>query len=186
MSVSLKLELVKPVPISALLPEISGALRTILGLTSDPVLTVEVVSDKEAVSPQSFQIESGAEDVKIGIAGEPEAVTVYPFTIQVSPYAVPPYTEPIPLKSIKDKLLVGLYPESCRTPLELALAAAIAVSFSKYLGSEIVDPIPFYTEGVYHTADNFLSHIKVDRQFDDYRVAAQRFYDRLPKARGQS
>jgi hypothetical protein len=186
MSISLKLELVKPIPISNLLSEIGEALRAILGLKFDPVITAEVVSTKETAALQSFQIEAGAEDVKIGIAGEPETVTVYPFTVPVSPYAAPPYTEPIPLESIKDKLLVGIYPETCGTPLELALAAAIAVSFSKHLESEIVDSIPFYTEGLYHTADNFLSHVKVDHQFDDYRVAAQRFYDRLPKALGQS
>ena len=186
MSISLKLELVKPIPVTALLSEISGALRTILGLVFDPVISAEVVSTPGAMPAQSFQIKLGAEDVKIKIAGEPEAVTVYPFTVPVSSYAVPPYTEPITLESIRDKLLVGLFSETCRTPLELALVASIAVSFSKYLESEIVDPIPFYTEGLYHTADGFLNTIKVDRQFDSYRLAAQRFYDRLPKARGQS
>jgi hypothetical protein len=182
MSVSLKLELVKPLDVGSLLPEIGSILMVMLGLTFDPVIRAETMAGQAIIPLQVPDIKSEAGDIKIKIVGEPETVTVYPFSVPFSPYAGPPYTEPIPLESIIDKIMVGIYPETCRTPLELALAAAIAVSFGRYLESEIVDPIPFFTRDLYPQADSFLSQIKVSRQFDDYRLAAQEFYDNLPKA----
>jgi hypothetical protein len=183
MSVSLKLELVKPIDVGSLMPEIGSILKALLGLTFDPVIRTETMAGQETISLQTPHIESGTGDIRINIVGEPEAVTVYPFTVPFSPYAGPPYTEPIPPESIIDKLMIGIYPDTCRTPLELALAAAIAVAFGRHLGSEVVDPIPFFTKDLFHPANSFFSQVKVDRQFDNYRTAAQEFYDNLPKAK---
>lgn len=165
MSIALDLKLTKSIPINRVLPEAGKALQVMLGLTFTPIMTAEMVTDGKALSNADV-IEPSSGVIAIRIVNEPEVATVHPFTLDFP----------------DEKTYVAVSLQTWRTPLEAALVAAVAIAFGRYLRGEINDSASFYSAVLSQSATELMERLKLNKSFDDQRLAAQEFYDSLPKA----
>lgn len=165
MSIALVLELTNSIPINQVLPIVSNALRGILSLTFTPVVVAEKISSGEAVLDTDL-IEPSSEMIAFKIVNEPEVATTHAYILD--------YPE--------EKTHVAVSLQRWRTPLESALVAAVAIAFGEFLKEEIYDSASFYSTVPSQSATELLERLKLNKNFDDYRFAAQEFYNSLPKA----
>jgi hypothetical protein len=159
MSTLIRVEEVEPIEVGLILPDISEALRKILGLTySPPVIAVDWI-EYERELPDSHLIGPGKKEI-IGIKpDEGKAIA------SVSTY--------------EDQKYVYISPNRWRTALESALAAAVAVALAEYSDSEISDSALAFTREYSQPAEIFLKAIKAERTYYDVDEAAEEFGRRL-------
>lgn len=173
MSIDLNLKLTRPVEIDPLLPQISTFLRVILGQVNIPnISAVGYDHDNEVFVPlksRVIDLSSGESLFKIDIDDEPEIVGVG--VVQI---------EHPQLSDEEQGLFVYVNSGSQRTPLEFALMAAVAAAISYHLDTPVIDDRPFFTDIESQSANEFVDTIKVKGLFEDYRIAAQCFYESLP------
>lgn len=174
MSIDLNLKLTRPVEIDPLLPQISTFLRVILGQANIPnISAVGYDHDNEMFVPLKSRVIDLSSDTiffKIDIDDEPEIANVG--VVQI---------EHPQLSDEEQGLLVYVNSGSQRTPLEFALVAAVAAAIGYHLDTPVIDDMPFFTTGIDgQSANEFVNAIKVKGIFDDYRTAAQSFYESLP------
>jgi hypothetical protein len=161
MSVSIEVEKGKPFQIGAILPRAEKILKSILGLTNEPKITVNFVwNTKEDTSqPESAWIRPGMkEGFSAALCGEQAVAGVY-------------------AQEGVDYFVVS--PERWQA---VALGAAIAVVLAEHCGSEVRDTQSIYTLKEYMKPDEFLQAIKVDQIFDEINDATNYFFSRLPGA----
>jgi hypothetical protein len=169
--VSLNLKLVKPLAISTLIAETSSALQEILRLSFTPIIVAEEYVNQKRIPLRSEEVRSDSGMLFLEILNEPEVVSIVTFEVEH------------PLLSDEEQgAFIGISANTWRTPLEDALAAAVAVAFARKLGTVIEDNACVYSPVLSQSAESFIDAVKVKEPFDDYRVAAQRFYEALPQA----
>ena len=170
MSISLTVKLVKPIVISAVLPKIGAALREVLGLSFTPTIVAEEYVSRARVPLRSDTISLESGMIFFEVANEPEIASVVTYQ-----------TEHPLLSSEEQGVFTGVEVGSQRSPLEYALAAAVAAAFGRESGAPVDDYVPFFSEALSQSPDSFINAIRVGGAFDDYRVAAQTFYESLPR-----
>lgn len=149
--------------------EIGGALQEMLGLVSRPTIVSKEYVKGAHVPTESYELSPISNRILIEIVGQPESATVTTYEVD----------EPS-LPDDEQGAFVSVSPATMRTPLEAALAASVALVFGRELGSEIGDPPTFYTSRLNQSPDSFIKAVKISGTFDDYRVAADEFYGKLP------
>jgi len=173
MSIDLNLKLTRPVEIDPLLPQISTFLRVILGQANIPnISAVGYDYNNEMFVPlKSSVIDLSSDTIffKVDIDDEPEIANVG--VIQID--------QP-ELSDEEQGFFVYVNSGSQRTPLEFALMAAVAAAIGYHLDTPVIDDRPFFTDIESQSANEFVNAIKVKALFDDYRMAAQSFYESLP------
>jgi hypothetical protein len=169
MSISLTLKLVTPLPIGAMLPKIGVALQEVLRLSETPLIIAEGYVNRIRSPLRSDTLSLGSGTIFFEIINEPEIASVVVYEIQ----------HPL-LSNEEQGVFTSVHVSSFRTPLEYALVAAVAASFSRELDTPVIDNRPFFTEVLSQSADSFVEAIKVKDVFEDYRLAAQAFYSLLP------
>lgn len=175
MSVDLSIKLVAPVSIQDSLSKIGEGLRDVLGLSGSPVIGAESYVNGVRHSLTQTMIAPEGSASLFRIEREPELVNVGTYFVE----------QPL-LASDEQGSHIYVNVGSERSPLEYALAAAIAATFARELGTPVIDNTPFYTEVMSQSAETFISRIRVTGEFCDYRAAAKVFYERLPKRRRSS
>lgn len=168
---SLTLKLQRPLLIQPLLVEIGTALQEILGLTFIPVIVAEEYLNWTRIPLQSDELRLDSNMIFFEISNESEIVSVNTYAIK----------EPL-LSDEEQGIFVSIAAEIRRTPLEVALAASVAVTFGRELGNPIQDLATFYTPVLSQSGESFINAIKVREPFDDYHLAAKTFYDALLRA----
>lgn len=158
MSVLIRVEKMKSVQVSAILPKIGKALSYILGLRFEPELVATEMYKFEEVLPKSYCIEAGTAALGIKVKDEQAGVSVF---------------------SHKGVQNIVVSPDCWRTELEGALAVATAIALAEYSETEISDSGLTFTETFIQTAGEFAEAVRVDKTFDDINEAAQAFYARL-------
>ena len=170
MSVDLDVNLREPVAFSIVLPKVATTVREILGLSFIPQIVAEDYVSRIRVPLSSEKLCHGSSEVLIGIPGEPETASVGTYLID----------EP-QLPRAEQGVYAYVNVSWERSPLEYALAAAFAVTLGRELGVPVIDDACFYTSALSLGANEFIDVIRVGEVYDDYRVAAQVFYDALPR-----
>lgn len=170
MSISLSVKLTKPMLISAVLPDVIGALQEILGLSFRPIVKAKGFLNRERVPLQSDVVDQKSTMILFEIVDERAVVGV-------SVYRRDSDHDPGGEEGVFATIDVSAW----RSPLEYALAAAVAVAFGHQCDTMIMDYMPFYTRRFSQSADKFVKAIKVEATFTDYQTAGQAFYDSLPK-----
>ena len=168
MSIALEVKLTMPITIRAFLPKIGKALQEILELSFVPKILAEEYVDRKWVPLESDVLTKDSRLIGILIEGEPETVSVFAHSRaqdrlinEHGVFAIVEVTGP-------------------RTPLILALTAAVAVALGRECGTEVADNMPFFSNVFDRSSDDFVKAIQVKDSFDDYRAAAESFYGSLP------
>lgn len=152
--------------------EIGTALQEMLGLVSRPTIVAKEYVRGTHVRVESYELSPASNRILFEIIGEPESATITTYEVD----------EPLLLSDDEQGSFVSVSPATMRTPLEAALAAAVALVFGRKLGSEIEDSATFYTCEMHQWPESFFNAVRVSRKFDDYRAAADEFYGKLPVA----
>lgn len=169
MSIGLEVELTKPISIRPVLPLIGKTLQEILGLSSIPEIVAEEYVDRTWVPLRSELIAEDSKLIGLSIAGEPETVSVFA-CFRGGEYR--PEEE--------HGIFAFIEVTGPRTPLVLALTAAVAATLGRECGTDITDNMPFFSNVFDQSADDLVKALKVKQSFDDYRDAATVFYRSLP------
>lgn len=169
MSIALAVKLTQPISIRAVLPKIGKALQEILGLSFAPEIVVEQYQDRSWVPLKSEHLTEDSKLIGFSITGESETVAVF---------ARYRGAEHLP-EEPRDFFAV-IEVTGTRTPLVLALTAAVATALGRESGTAIIDDMPFFSSVFDQSADHFVNTIKVKNGFNDYRAAADAFYRSLP------
>jgi len=170
MSISLSVKLTKPMFISAVLPDVVEALQEILGLSFRPSVIAEHFLNRKRVPLQSNVIDQESKMILFEIINERAVVSISVYRRDLD-------HEPGEEGGVFATIDVSAW----RSPLEYALAAAVAAAFGHQCNTMITDYMPFYTRRFNQSADRFVNSIKVEGTFTDYQTAGQVFYDSLPK-----
>jgi hypothetical protein len=155
MAVLLRVERPRAVTLDLVLPEISRALRGILGLDYEPELIATKMYDFEEPLPCSTNVRAGSTSLAIKVKTENAAVSV--FSREGADY-------------------ITISPDCWRTKVESALAAAVAVALADYSGSEISESGLTYSSSFRQTARQFLQSVRVSERFDSINEAAEAFF----------
>lgn len=172
MSIGLGVKLTKPITIRAVLPKIGKALQEILGLSFPPEIGVEQYVDRTWVPLQSELLTDDSKLIGFSIAGEPETVAVFAH-----------FRGGEHLPDEPRGIFAVIEVTGTRTPLVLALTAAVATALGLESGTDIIDNMPFFSSIFDQSAEHFVNAIKVKDGFNDYRAAADAFYRSLPPHR---
>ncbi|MDT4966684.1 MAG: hypothetical protein QOJ64_1421 [Acidobacteriota bacterium] len=165
MSISLAVKVTKPILISRLLTNTGEVLAEILGLSFTPSLEANEYVNQEWVTATSEDLTADSNFIGIKIAGEPETAPMF-----VSNHD---WTHAGEVGRGEFAIVdVG----GGRTPLDFAIAAAVAAAIGRAHRSEIEDYLPYFTPLLEQSADDFVAAIKVRDKFDDYRQAASVFH----------
>lgn len=114
MSTVIRVEEVEPIEVGLLLPDISKALRLIIGLAFDIKLVTVRRFQRETILPESYRIEPGIIDL----------IGIMPVDLQAV----------VSVSTHKDKKYVYVSPDGWRTAFESALASATAIALAEYSG----------------------------------------------------
>lgn len=169
MSIGLAVKLTKPVAIRAVLPKIGKALQEILGLSFAPEIVVEQYLDRTWVPLKSELLTEDTRLIGFSIAGESETVGVFAH-----------FRGGEHLPEEPREFFAVIEVTGPRTPLVLALTAAVATALGRESGTDIIDNMPFFSGAFDQPAEHFVNAIKVKDGFNDYRAAADAFYKSLP------
>ena len=162
MSVTIWVENAKPVQIDSLLPEISITLKSLLGLSCSPALSIDSTwNSEEVINPQLIGwIEPNMEKgFSVRVDGEQGVVNVFSY------------------RGVS-RFVLSFHPWSAAP-----LCAAVAITLAKRSGAEITDLGSIYTISEYQKPDEFTRLLKVEKSFDNFHDAVECFFSRLP---GQS
>jgi hypothetical protein len=165
MSIAIDLELKNNIPIGPVLPEVGKALQEILALTYIPVIIAEFSVKNEPLI-DSYLIEPSSELIAVKIENEPEIATIITYTMDY------------PIEESRVAVSFCSY----RTPLEVALVAAVAIALGRFLKEDIYDSSLFYQTVLNQSAARLAENLRLEGSFDDYKLAAQELYNKLPKA----
>lgn len=164
---SLRVRIGGPLSLTSLLPKVSASLREILGLLYTPVVVANLLADKGLNQVESETISTEhVGRVFFMISGEPDNACLFCYERRIQHET---QEEPVALAVIE----VG----SGRTPLDFAIAAAVAAALARENSAGVVDDMPFFTERFEQSADEFVDTIKVPGIFNDYQPAARVFFE---------
>jgi hypothetical protein len=161
MSTLIRVEEVEPIEIGLILPDVSNALRLILGLAFNLDLVAVDRFQERTILPESYCIKPENQDL-IGIKClEGQAI--------------------VSVGTHEDKKYAYISPDGWRTALERALAAAVAIALAEYSASEISDSALAYTQVFSQSSQEFAQALKPeeDRLYYDVEEAAEAFITRL-------
>jgi hypothetical protein len=150
-----------PIAVGTLVPEIRKVLRLILGLTMNPSLAAVDRYGVEPLLEGTHRIEPGKKEEVIGIKSLDDRATV-----------------DVTTQNIIETICIS--PDTWRTDLEYAIAAAVAAAIAGLSEAEVQDPALTYTTVFSQPAKKFVEAIKVNRSFDNINEAARAFFPRLP------
>lgn len=169
MSIGLVVQMTHPIVIRELLPKIGVALQEILALSFRPEILGQEYADRKWGPLQSDHITAASRLIGFEVRGESEIVAVCAH-VRGGDHRT------------RDEhgIFMGIEVVGQRTPLEFALTAAVAIAVGRQCRADVTDNMPFFSVTFDQPADTFASSIKLQGVFDDYRVAAQVFYDSLP------
>jgi|SRR5215213_205035 len=168
MSIGLVVKLTHSVPVEEVLSEIGRTLKEILGLSFIPQVVAEEYSNREWGPLRAAVIAYSSSIIGFTIIGEPETAAVFTHVRNGG-------DRPIEEQGI----FVTVEVAGIRTPLAFALVAAIAITIGRECTTEITDNMPFFSKNFDQSAESFVTNIKLDGYYDDYRAAAQNFYFEL-------
>jgi hypothetical protein len=168
MSIGLEVKLTKPIIITSLLPKTGEALHELLGLSFIPEIVAEEYVDHTWKPLQSDLLSEDARLIGISITGEPETASLFAHSRRGD-------DRPKEERGVFAIIEVT----GARTPLALALTAAVAVALGRECATDVTDNMPFFSSSFDQSADDFVKAIKVKEGFGDYRSAAKTFYRSL-------
>lgn len=159
MATHIWVESTKSFYLGTILPRVSQSLRLILGLAYTPTLVGVQRWKPEEILPGTYSVKLDADSFGIKFVGEDALVSVAPS---------------------QKHMAICISPDSWRSKLESALAAAVAIAIGEYSESEISDPGLAYTKEANQSAKQFTESLMVDMAFNDLNKAAEYFFSRLP------
>jgi hypothetical protein len=167
MPVSLRVKISGPINLSSLLPKVSATLAEILGLPYAPEIVAEeyVGGQLKRVGSETISCKDGG-TVFLRIPEGADNASLFCYERQIEHETG---EESLPLAVIE----VG----SGRTPVDFAIAAAVAAALARENNTDVVDDMPFFTEEFEQPADRFIEGVRVKGLFNDYRTAAEAFFE---------
>jgi hypothetical protein len=172
MSVALLVILNRPLDLRVIEEASSQALREILNL--DHEAAVEVWFD-EPVGSKRATNNLLPEGLLVAIC----SISPYEEKVRMMPFLVPSSTSG---NNQADQTYLSIECHSSRTPLGLALAAAVARAVARLENSQIEDNSGYFTTQDVQSSDEFCSQLKLSREYADIEQAAGDFDNRLPKS----
>jgi hypothetical protein len=175
MSVALLVRLKHSLPLNEVGPAASLALRELLNLDRDPVVSARFDPDRRGGELTGLVTENSSR-VICALSGYEERVRIMPFVVPVQiPTSDGSY-------SFTDQSYLSIDWLFNKTPLCWALVAAAAVGTARKLGSEVEDNASFFSNIITQDPDDFCRSLKIPTQQVKVEVAAEMLYAKMPKS----
>lgn len=176
MSVGLKTKITAAIELDDLILDSRCALQEMLNVPIVPkLMAAQFVDKKWRTLDRPQQLRTASPIVGLSIKGAPEMAVVCVYERTSDRFPQPDWS-PEELGEIASVEVCGI-----RTGLSFALVGAISLAIARRCGGLIADEIGFYTSLFDSSADDFLRLTRVQERMDDYRKAANRFEQQLPK-----
>lgn len=142
------------------------ALKEILQVPDTPYLTVMELRKGQSYLSTTTEIDEYMEGaLLIGLEGCQETVSVNCFeAIDEANYQK------------EFSVVVG----ACKTPLEFALAASIAIALSRLSDSEVIDSANLWSLNNKQSCDDFIKSVSVHQKFNDITSSAEAMFSSCP------
>jgi hypothetical protein len=158
MSIDFYLDLHRPVFLRTLLPEVGRVLTEMLGLSSSPDLTLDVLENGQRKPAVTDELRDRSTPMfLISIAGEDETVALLATTS------------------------VSVEMGAMRSPLEYLLGAAVAIALARELGGTIGDDWHVFGDETQKSQEELLRRLKVSRKGLSPHEAAALVISKWPK-----
>jgi hypothetical protein len=169
MSTDLSVKLNRPIETGRLVRTAETTMRELLALLYTPTLNIKRVEAGIRHIVTSELIEKKQMFV-VGMEGHREEVAVVVHEIPQHPS--------IPEDEVG--LWTGVTVGAMRTPLEYAMAAAVAIALAREVKADVIDDALLWNRIEAQKPDDFLKAIKVCGEFEDIHSAAEAMYTAAP------
>lgn len=174
MSTDIFVRLIRPIALTELKDSIAEAIPEILAIASIPPISFFEPTGSGWVHTSATMIGSDGQELAVKLEGLDEAVSLLVIDIPEHPM----------LEKTESGLWCTASVRAMRTPLELALAACVAIALARLNHTTVVD-VGLRWGTIFESApSDFAQSISIRGPFKDLYEAADRFYAHMNEKKG--
>lgn len=176
MSVTLLVNLNRPIPLSEIEEVVSSALGELLNLDRNPDIKASIDESDRGGTPSENVLTATSNRVLCFVPGHDEIATVTPMTVPVQTATADGSY------AFSEQACLSVAWHFKKSPLCWALVGAVALGIARSQGSEIEDNSGFFTIANVQSPEEFCQMLRVPTGQTDLESAAEALYSKMPKS----